>query len=232
MLLTPTEMERLTIFTAAELARRRRGRGQKLNHPEAVAIIADELMEAARDGHTLAEVMTLGTTLLTTDDVLPGVAGLMSLLTLEGQFPDGPKMITIHNPVRPGKEATSEATQPGEVLTADGDIELNAGRERVTLTVLNTGDRPVQVASHYHFFEANKALEFDRAAAFGKRLDVLAGAAARFEPGESKDVNLVAIGGTGEVSGLNNLTEGQIADPAVKQVALARAKARDYRGAE
>ena len=232
MLLTPTELERLTIFTAAELARRRRGRGQKLNHPEAVAFIADELLEAARDGQTLAEVMTLGTTLLTTDDVLPGVAGLMSLLTVEGQFPDGPKMITIHNPVRPGNETVAETVRPGEVLTAEGDIELNAGRERVTLTVLNTGDRPVQVASHFHFFEANKALEFDRAASFGMRLDVLAGGAARFEPGESKNVTLVAIGGSGEITGLNNLTEGQIADPAVKQVALARAKARDYRGAE
>jgi urease subunit gamma/beta len=94
MLLTPTEMERLTIFTAAELARRRRGRGLKLNHPEAVAYLADELMEAARDGMALAEVMSLGTTILTTDDVLPGVARLIPLLTLEGQFPDGPKMIS------------------------------------------------------------------------------------------------------------------------------------------
>jgi urease subunit gamma/beta len=231
MLLTPTEMERLTIFTAAELARRRRGRGQKLNHPEAVAYLADELMEAARDGMTLAEVMSLGATLLTTDDVLPGVARLIPLLTLEGQFPDGPKMISVHEPIRPGKEMASDDPRPGEVLAADGDIELNAGRDRVTVKVLNTGDRPVQVASHFHFFEANKALDFDRAAAFGMRLDVLAGGVARFEPGEAKEVTLVAFGGTGEITGLNNLTEGQIHDPAVKQVALARAKARGYRGA-
>ena len=231
MQLTPTEMERLTIFTAAELARRRRGRGQKLNHPEAVAFLADEVMEAARDGRTLADVMSLGATLLTTDDVLPGVAGLIPLLTVEGQFPDGPKMISVHQPIRPGKEAVAEAPRPGEVLTAEGDIELNAGRERLTLNVLNTGDRPVQVASHFHFFEANKALDFDCAAAFGKRLDVMAGGVARFEPGESKEVTLVEIGGTGEITGLNNLTEGQIHDPAIKQVALARAKARDYRGA-
>jgi urease subunit gamma/beta len=230
MLLTPTEMERLTIFTAAELARRRRGRGLKLNHPEAVAYLADELMEAARDGMTLAEVMSLGTTILTTDDVLPGVARLIPLLTLEGQFPDGPKMISVHEPIRPGSE-TADVLRPGEVLAADGDIEINAGRAHVTLKVLNTGDRPVQVASHFHFFEANKELEFDRAAAFGMRLDVLAGAVARFEPGEAKNVILVAIGGTGEITGLNNLTEGQIHDPAVKQVALARAKARGYRGA-
>ena len=230
MLLTPTEMERLTIFTAAELARRRRGRGRKLNHPEAVAFLADELLEAARDGKTLAEVMTLGATLLNTDDVLPGVAALIPILTVEGQFPDGPKMISVHDPIRPGSEKREEP-HPGEVLTEDGEIELNAGRRRVTLTVLNTGDRPVQVASHYHFFEANKALEFDRAAAFGTRLDVLAGGAARFEPGESKQVTLVEIGGTGEITGLNNLTEGQIHDPAIKQMALARARSRGYRGA-
>jgi len=230
MLLTPTEMERLTIFTAAELARRRRGRGQKLNHPEAVAFLADEMLEAARDGQTLAEVMTLGASLLSSDDVLPGVAALIPILTVEGQFPDGPKMISVHDPIRPGREQRAEP-RPGEILTEDGEIEINAGRRRVTLKVLNTGDRPIQVASHYHFFEANRELEFDRAASFGMRLDVMAGGAARFEPGESKEVTLVEIGGTGEITGLNNLTEGQIHDPAIKQVALARAKSRGYRGA-
>ena len=121
--------------------------------------------------------------------------------------------------------------RPGEVLVADGDIELNAGRARVSLTVLNTGDRPVQVASHYHFFEANKALDFDREAAFGMRLDVMAGAAVRFEPGESKAVTLVAIGGDGDLSGLNDLTRGDISDEAVKRTALERARGAGYRGA-
>ena len=232
MRLTPTEMERLTIFAAAEFARRRRARGRKLNHPEAVALIADELLEAAHDGQSLADVIALGATLLTTDDVLPGVATLMPLLTVEGQFLDGPKMIAVHDPIRPGKEPIADHPRPGEVLTADGSIELNAGRERVRIAVLNTGDRPVQVASHFHFFEANKALRFDRATAFGKRLDVMAGAVARFEPGESKDVTLVAIGGTGDISGLNGLTEGRIDDPAVRVAALARAKAQGYLGVE
>lgn len=232
MMLTPTELERLTIFTAAELARRRRSRGQKLNHPEAVAFLADELMEAARDGHTLAEVMSLGTRLLTTDDVLPGVAALIPLLTVEGQFTDGPKMIAVHDPIRPGRQPVAAGPVPGEFFPADGDIEINAGRERVALTVLNTGDRPVQVASHFHFFEANRALRFDRAAAFGKRLDIMAGAVARFEPGESKSVTLVAIGGSGEVTGLNNLTEGSIHDRQVRQAALMRARQHNYLGAE
>ncbi|MEX2200746.1 MAG: urease subunit beta [Dongiaceae bacterium] len=231
MLLTPTEMERLTIFTAAELARRRRARGRKLNHPEAIAFIADELLEAAHDGGMLAEVMALGATLLTTDDVLPGVATLIPLLTVEGQFSDGPKMIAVHDPIRPGNEPVVAVPRPGEVLPAEGDIELNEGRARTTILVLNTGDRPIQVASHFHFFEANKALRFDRAAAFGMRLDVMAGAVARFEPGESKEVTLVAIGGSGDITGLNNLTEGSIHDPAIRQAALERAKARGYLGA-
>ncbi len=231
MMLTPTEMERLTIFTAAELARRRRARGRKLNHPEALALICDELMEAARDDMTLAAVVSLGSTILSTDDVLPGVAALMPILNVEGQFPDGPKMIAVHDPIRPGAEAVTDAPRPGEVLVADGDIELNAGRARVSLTVLNTGDRPVQVASHYHFFEANKALDFDREAAFGMRLDVMAGAAVRFEPGESKAVTLVAIGGDGDLSGLNDLTRGDISDEAVKRTALERARGAGYRGA-
>ena len=131
----------------------------------------------------------------------------------------------------PGAEAEGDVPRPGEVLVADGDIELNAGRARVSLTVLNTGDRPVQVASHYHFFEANKALDFDREAAFGMRLDVMAGAAVRFEPGESKAVTLVAIGGDGDLSGLNDLTRGDISDEAVKRTALERARGAGYRGA-
>ena len=140
-------------------------------------------------------------------------------------------MIAVHDPIRPGVEAATDAPRPGEVLVADGDIELNAGRARVSLTVLNTGDRPVQVASHYHFFEANKALDFDREAAFGMRLDVMAGAAVRFEPGESKAVTLVAIGGDGSLSGLNDLTRGDINDEGVKRAALERARAAGYRGA-
>ena len=175
MMLTPTEMERLVIFTAAEMARKRRARGLKLNHPEAMALLCDELLEAARDGRTLAEVIAMGSAILTTDDVLPGVARLLSMLSVEGMFEDGSKMITVWEPIRPGKEAVTES-RPGEILTGEGLIELNAAGEKSTLRVINTGDRPVHVASHLHFFEANAELEFDRGAAFGKRLDLPAGA--------------------------------------------------------
>ncbi len=92
---------------------------------------------------------------------------------------------------------------PGEILTAPGEIELNAGREAVTLTVSNTGDRPVQVGSHYHFAESNAALDFDREAARGHRLDIPAGTAVRFEPGQTREVTLVPYGGAREIWGFN-----------------------------
>jgi urease beta subunit len=98
---------------------------------------------------------------------------------------------------------------PGEYLLAADDIEANVGRETVDLTITNTGDRPVQVGSHYHFFETNRALAFDRKASFGKRLNIPSGTAVRFEPGENKRVTLVALGGTRKVYGLNGLTNGE-----------------------
>ena len=117
------------------------------------------------------------------------------------------------------------------MITPDGEIELNEGRPRAAVEVVNTGDRAIQVASHFHFFEANKALSFDRASAFGMRLDVPAGDSVRFEPGMKKSVALVALGGSATVTGLNNLTEGAVADPAVKRAALERARQRGFRGA-
>ncbi len=98
---------------------------------------------------------------------------------------------------------------PGEYILATGDIEANVGRDTVDLTITNTGDRPVQVGSHYHFFETNRALAFDRKASFGKRLNIPSGTAVRFEPGENKRVTLVALGGTKKVYGLNGLTNGE-----------------------
>src|SRR5687768_2427989 len=99
---------------------------------------------------------------------------------------------------------------PGEILTADGEIELNSGREARTLTVANSGDRPIQVGSHYHFFETNGALRFDRTAARGFRLNIPAGTAVRFEPGDTKEVELVALAGSREVYGLNAKVNGKL----------------------
>ena len=231
MLLTPTEMERLVIFTAAELARKRRARGVKLNHPEAVAFIADEILEGARDGRSVADLISFGATLLTTDDVLPGVMDLMPMIQVEATFPVGTKLVTVHDPIRPGTRPYKMERTPGELIVPDEEVEINAGRREITLKVLNTGDRPVQVGSHYHFFETNPALDFDRSAAFGMRLAVPAGTAVRFEPGDSKEVTLCEFGGTGELGGLNGLTDGSRHQPAVKEQALRRARERGFRGA-
>ncbi|MDF2618577.1 MAG: urease subunit beta [Xanthobacteraceae bacterium] len=227
MLLTPTELERLTIFTAAELARKRRARGLKLNHPEAVALITDEILEGARDGRSVSEMMSLGSRILSTDDVLPGIAPLIPILQVECMFPDGTKLVTIHEPIRPLEGATAEPLAPGELLPLDGEIELNAGRERTEVTAVNTGDRAIQIGSHFHFFEVNKALEFDRAKAYGKRLDIPAGTAVRFEPGQSKTLVLVSFGGERKVSGFNNLFQGD-GDAAL---ALRRAREGGFKGA-
>lgn len=101
---------------------------------------------------------------------------------------------------------------PGEYILATEDIECNAGRETVQITVVNTGDRPVQVGSHFHFFEVNKQIEFDRQKAFGMRLNIAAGTAVRFEPGEEKEVELVSFGGSKKIMGFNNLVDGDIND--------------------
>ena len=117
---------------------------------------------------------------------------------------------------------------PGEILPAEGVVVLNAGRPVRSVTVLNSGDRPIQVGSHYHFFEANRALRFPRATTFGLRLDIPAGTAVRFEPGEEKSVQLVPFGGQRTVFGLNGLTEGNTQDASVRQRALLRAAEQGF----
>ena len=228
MHLTPRETDRLILFSAAELARKRRARGLKLNYPEARALIADEILEGARDGRSVAELMEFGATILSTDDVMPGVDVLVGTLQVEGVFPDGQKLVTIHDPIRAGANAADELI-PGEVVAAEGEIELSPGRESSSVTVVNTGDRPIQVGSHYHFFETNPALDFDRRASFGAHLDIPSGTAVRFEPGESRSVNLVAFGGSQVIEGFNNLTDGPIETKL--DDAVDRATDGNYKGA-
>ena len=231
MNLTPTEQERLTIFTAAQLAREHKRRGIKLSHPEAIAYICDELLMCAREGRPLKDLMGYGAEILTSDDVMPGVPELIPVIHVEAVFPDGAKLITVHQPIRPGTAESPPSPRAGEIITPDEEIELNAGRRTGSVTVTNTGDRPVQIGSHFHFFEINRALDFDRAATFGMRLDIPSGTAVRFEPGQEKEVALVEFGGRGRVTGFNSLTEGMIDSPEVKDQAIARAKAGGFRGA-
>ncbi len=227
MNLSPTELERLTIFTAAELARRYRAQGIRLSQPEAIALISDEIITAARKGLSHADLVEMGHGLLGPDDVMPGVGAMTPVISVEVLLPEGTKLITLFSPIDPGP---GEMT-PGELIPAEGEIEVNAGRETVTLEVVNRGDRTVQVRSHAHFFEVNPDLEFDRARAFGFRLDVASGTGVRFDPGIAKEVTLVAMGGTGRVSGFGGLTDGDLADPGLRDAALAKARALGYRGA-
>ncbi|MDJ0394100.1 urease subunit gamma [Rhodococcus sp. G-MC3] len=208
MRLTPHEQDRLLISYAAELARRRRSRGRLLNHPEAVALITDHLLEGARDGRSVAELMASGREVLGADDVISGVPELLPEVQVEATFPDGTKLITVHDPISP-KRGDGHLV-PGEVITLPGEIEINSGSDVVTIEVLNSGDRPVQVGSHVHFPQANAALSYDRELAHGRRLDIPAGTAVRFEPGISMTVRLVPLGGTREVYGLSLTPPGKL----------------------
>ncbi|HVA89528.1 MAG TPA: urease subunit gamma [Chloroflexota bacterium] len=226
MHLSPREREKLLIVVAALVARERRARGLRLNYPEAVALISASLLEGARDGRSVAELMSHGRTILTTADVMDGVADMVEELSVEATFPDGTKLVTVHHPIgqAPDTPAAETAPIPGEVLTREGVVTINPARDTLTLIVANTGDRPIQVGSHMHFFEANRALRFDRAAAFGCRLDVPAGAAVRFEPGEELPIRLVPLGGRREVIGLNSLVNGPLDAPGAREAAVGRAQ--------
>ncbi|MFS8038672.1 urease subunit gamma [Xanthobacter sp. AM11] len=206
MLLTPREKDKLFVAMAAEVARKRLARGVKLNHPEAVALITDFVVEGARDGRTVAELMEAGAKVLTTDQVMEGIAEMIHDIQVEATFPDGTKLVTVHHPIR----GMPSETVPGELLPQDGDIHFNEGAERVHLTVANTGDRPIQVGSHYHFFETNPALAFERDKARGMRLDIAPGTAVRFEPGASREVTLVPFGGKREVYGFRGAVAGKL----------------------
>jgi len=229
MYLTLKETDRLLLFTAAELARKRLAKGIKLNYGEARAIIADEIVEGAREGKTVAELVGIGSSILTTDDVMPGVVEIIGGVAVEAFFPDGQKLVTLHDPIGPGKEPYTPFT-PGEFKFAEGDIVLNEGKESIKLRVKNQGDRPVQVSSHFHFFEANPALEFDREKAFGLHMDIPSGTCVRFEPGDEREIELIPFSGERKIFGLNQLTEGSVDDPKVKSEALKRAKERGFKG--
>ena len=209
MRLTLHEQERLMVRNAAGAARDRRERGLRLNHPETVAVLTDWVLKAARDGRRVADLMEAGRHVLTTDDVMSGVAALVPEVQVEATFPDGTKLVTLHHPIGPGAEPIDDLV-PGQVVGPDDPIEINIGRPILTLRVENGGDRPIQIGSHYHFAEANPALRFDREAAHGHRLDIPAGTAVRFEPGIALDVDLVPFVGARVVPGLRGEVGGSL----------------------
>ncbi|HEY6285310.1 MAG TPA: urease subunit gamma [Ktedonobacteraceae bacterium] len=192
MKLTPKEQDRLTIFTLAELARKRRARGIKLNYPEAVALICDEVLEEARAGRGYDEVITHGMQVLTEADVMEGVPELASRIYIEPLFDDGTKLVVLHHPIRKVRKDIQEKERIS-VPPLPETITINPGKPTITLIVMNTSDHPVQITSHMPFWEINQRMRFDRELARGYRLDIPAGGAIRWEPGETKEVRLCLL---------------------------------------
>ncbi len=247
MHLSPREIEKLMLHNAGCVAQKRLARGQRLNYPEAVALIASQVMEFVRDGRSVSELMDLGRQMLGRRQVMPGVAEMVHEVQVEATFPDGSKLVTIHHPISkkdgdlhlalygsflPVPDVTmfpeiEDSTPPGQCTAEPGSLQLNENRATATIEVINTGDRPVQVGSHYHFIETNAALRFDRQASYGMRLDIPAGTAVRFEPGETKSVALVEIAGNKIIRGGNNLADGPVNDDN-KAKAMQRVKAAGF----
>ncbi|MBS2963092.1 urease subunit gamma [Actinocrinis puniceicyclus] len=258
MRLTPTERDRLLLYSAAQLARDRRARGLLLNVPEAVALIADTVCEAARDGLRLSEAIEAGRSVLSAAEVLPGVPDIVTEVQVEAVFDDGTRLAVISEPFAgagslggraPGaillREERNGAAHAGERAYRDRDGHADghdhdhdghgdghgdaAGTHpAATLTVRNTGDVPISVTSHFHFFEVNRRLAFDRAAAYGLRLDIPAGSSVRFEPGTEVRVALVPIGGARIAIGFSGLVDGPLDAPGARAAAIARAEAEGY----
>jgi urease subunit gamma/beta len=188
MRLTAWEEERLLIFTAAELARRHWDRGLLLNAPEAIALICDAMLEAARRGASYEEVEAAGYGAVRADQLLPGVAALVPDVTLEVLMDDGARLVVLRAPFgEAGDDAPGAVRQAASSATTDG-------RERVELEVRNTSRRVVRVSSHYPFELVNPRLEFDRRVAAGCHLDIDAGSTERWAPGETRTVRLVRAG--------------------------------------
>ena len=196
MQLTPTEEERLRVFTAAQLARSTLARGLPLNAPEAIALVCDEMHAAGRGGGSFDEVLAAGGDAVTREQVMEGVAAIVQEIRLEILLEEGTRLFVLREPFGP-----AGADGPGAIRFADGDVELAAGRERIRLAVTNRGEHPIRVSSHFPFWRSNEHLTFDREAADGFRLDLPAGDSLRWAPGETHEVDLVRYGGTGAPSG-------------------------------
>jgi urease subunit gamma/beta len=220
--LTPTETDRLLLHLAASLARQRQARGLRLNVPETIAIVADTVAEAARDGLGVRDALERGRSVLGPGDVLPGVADIVTQVQVEAVFTDGSRLVTVPDPVGGGHLGEQA---PGAVIAGGDESRTTPPSETVTVRVANLAPVPISVTSHFHFFEVNPRLRFDRAAAYGRHLFVPAGAVVRFEPGDEQDVELVAFGGERVIVGFAGLVDGPLDAPGAKEAALARARA-------
>jgi len=219
--LLPREQNRLQVFAAAELARRRRARGLLLSQAEAVALITDEVMEAARDGLDYAAVELRGYEILSAADVLEDVPRLIGRIELEALFADGHRLIVLHDPITNGRPPSLDADMAEPQWLEDG----------TPLQLANTSDVPIALTSHFHVFEANRRLKFDRRAAWGLRLAVAPGVKVVIEPGRTCEVRLVPFGGARVVRGHGGLVDGPLDAPGALEAAMALARERGYEGA-
>lgn len=217
MFLTPREQEKLLISVAAEVARRRKAKGLKLNYEEAMAIIVDHILESAREGKSMSQIIKEAQEILNESDVMEMVPFMIDVVQVEATFPDGTKLVTVRSPIKSSRKSDS-------IIPGEGDVEVDVNE--IELEVTNAGDRPIQVGSHFHFFEVNRSLKFDREKAYGMRLSIPSGTSVRFEPGQTRRVKLRPIGGGRRISGLNGLTEGSL--NANREEALKRAKQRGF----
>ena len=219
MRLLPREQDRLLLFLAAELARKRRARGLALNQAEAVALISDEVCEAARDGRGYADAEAAGYRALGPGDVVDGVAALVRRVEVEALFGDGSRLLVLHDPIA--------AAGPPE----QGDVAVEWRARDHPVTVVNEGDVPIGVTSHFHFFEVNRALRFERATAWGMRLAIAPGEKVFFDPGIPRKVFLVPFGGARVIRGHGGLADGPLDADGALEAALILARERGYRGA-
>jgi urease subunit gamma/beta len=196
MRLTPWEEERILLFGAAELARRQREAGILLNAPEAIAVMSDAMLSAARAGKSYAEVQAAGVEAVAPDEVIDGVRELVDIVSIEVLLGDGARLVVLVDPL--GRGAPTPPDGPGAIVPApdpDGDSRAAAHLERRSIEVRNTSRRVVRVSSHFPFDRVNPRLAFDRAAARGFRLDLEAGSSLRWAPGERRRIELVRFGG-------------------------------------
>lgn len=238
MHLSPKDIEKIMLHNAGVIAQKRFARGILLNYPETIALISSQLLEFIREGASVAELMDRGKKILGLDDVMEGVAGLVHEVQVEGTFPDGTKLVTVHQPICDKNLQTDWAlygsglqkastklkvdnivnAKPGAYDVAEDLIVLNENRKTISIEVCNMGDRPIQVGSHYNFIDTNIALQFDRLKTVGFRLNIPAGTAIRFEPGEKKPVELVEVAGTKEIYGGNNVVDGTVSEVSEEEI--------------
>jgi urease subunit gamma/beta len=204
MRLTPWEEERLLIFSAAELARRHRSAGLPLNAPEAIALICDAMLDAARAGATYEDVEAAGRAAVSFDDVLPGVRELVDEVHVEVLMGDGARLVLLLDPLAGGRPPARDG--PGVIRAGDGEgaAVADSARETLELVVRSESRRAIRVSSHYPFDRVNPRLVFDRDSARGYRLDLPAGASERWAPGETRTVRLVRFAGDGRHDGASS----------------------------